>query len=219
MAYGLHHGLKWLIAFESSRRLSEDRHSGALELLLVSPVSIEEIIAGQKRALRKLFQGPIALANLTNAALFVVAIFNFPAILGSGQIFLLFEICLGGAVLMVVDFHALTWVGMWMALQTRRHTRAILATLLRVMVAPWFVIFLLVLLTIGGGSLSLGTALGLSLFWFALAAILAHAFASRAKIGLVEAFRQISAAPDLQTPRPFFVEEPLPAPAVEASAQ
>src|SRR5437879_5618392 len=66
MAYGFHHALKWLIAFESSRRLSEDRHSGALELLLVTPVSVEDIIAGQKRALRELFQGPILLAILTN---------------------------------------------------------------------------------------------------------------------------------------------------------
>jgi hypothetical protein len=215
-AFVLHHALKWLIAFESSRRLSEDRHSGALELLLVTPVSIEEIIAGQQRALQNLFRGPIWLAILANALLFCLTIFINPDSLAPQEVVLLCELYFGGAIVMLVDFRALTWVGMWMALLTRRHTRAIQATLLRVLLAPWLAIFVLVLLTVGGVGLSSGTALGMSLFWVGLAAVLSHAFASRAKIGLLEAFRQISAAPDLPQPNALFGQESLPVSAAHA---
>jgi hypothetical protein len=184
--------------------------------LLVTPVSIEEIIAGQLRALQNLFRGPIWLAILANALLFCLTIFTNPDSLAPQEVVLLCELYFGGAILMLVDFRALTWVGMWMALLTRRHTRAIQATLLRVLLAPWLAIFVLVLLTVGGGGLSSGTALGMSLFWVGLAAVLSHSFASRAKIGLLEAFRQISAAPDLPQPNALFVQESLPISAAHA---
>lgn len=49
---------------------------------------------------------------------------------------------LGGAVLVVSDFYALVWLSLRMALQGRRHHRAVLGTLGRVMLAPWAAIFL-----------------------------------------------------------------------------
>jgi len=214
LAFLLHHGLKWLIAFESPRRLSEDRQSGALELLLVTPVSIEEIISGQRRALVNLFRAPICCAILANAILLFVTVLRKPVFLSPWEVVLIVQICLGGTILMLVDFRALTWVGMWMALTSRRHTRAIQATLLRVMLAPWLAIFVLVLLTIGGGGLSSGMGLGMCLFWFGLGAIMAHAFASRAKVGLLEAFRQFSVAPDSTHPDAALSGQPLAAPAI-----
>jgi hypothetical protein len=69
MSYGLHQVVKWLMAMEASRRLSEDRNSGALELLLVTPISAEAILAGQRRALWEIFRGPMVLALLINAGL------------------------------------------------------------------------------------------------------------------------------------------------------
>ena len=50
MSYGLHLIYKCLVAAEASRRLSEDRHSGALELLLATPVAPREIIRAQQAA-------------------------------------------------------------------------------------------------------------------------------------------------------------------------
>jgi hypothetical protein len=87
---------------------------------------------------------------------------------------------------------ALCWVGMWMGITKPRHHRAILATLARVMLVPWAAIFILVLLTVGGGSLDFGSFMAFSLLWFGLAAVIESTFIARAKVGLHEAFRQIS---------------------------
>ncbi len=195
VTYGFHHALKWLVAIESSRRLSEDRRSGALELLLVTPISVDQIILGQRRALRSLFYGPILVAMAMNLGLFIWLVSVDPLRIGSPNIVLLCELCLGGTIMLWVDFKALTWIGMWMALVKPRHHRAIFATLIRVMFIPWLAIFMLVVLTIGGGSLSIGTFLSLSLLWFGLAAMIEATFIARAKWALLEAFRQISADP------------------------
>jgi hypothetical protein len=210
MSYGLHHALKWFVAIESSRRLSDDRHSGALELLLVTPVQIEQIIAGQRRALVDMFRGPMLLALLTNFALFVILMTVNPGGLSGQESFICGEILIGGGIMLLIDFHALSWVGMWLALQTKRHNRAILATLGRVMLTPWLAVFSLVLLTIGGRSLSLDAALTMSPVWFALAAVIEYVFAARAKIGLVEALRQISAGADPYIFKPKPPEESAP---------
>ena len=216
LAFGFHHWLKWAIGFEASRRFSEDRHSGALELLLVTPVSVEQIIAGQRRSLKRLFKVPILLAIVANAVLFALTIFVNPGSCSPSEVLFLAELFVGGAILMLVDFRALSWVAMWMALQTRRHTRAVQGTLLRVMLVPWLAIFVLVLLTIGGAGLTPGMTNGLCLFWVGLAGVVSHAFASRAKEGLLEAFRDISAARDASEANPPLLLEPLPAPAAHA---
>ena len=167
----------------------------------MTPVSIEAIIAGQRRALREMFSGPIRLTIATNAVLLVILIWVNPQRFSAQEVFVFCEVVLGGALMLLVDVYALSWVGMLMAFQTRRHNRAILATLGRVMLAPWLAVFVLVLLTIGGTRLSVYTALALSPLWFGLAAVIEHAFAARAKNELIEAFRQISAGAD---PRVFF---------------
>jgi ABC-type transport system involved in multi-copper enzyme maturation permease subunit len=207
IAYSLHHVLKWFIAIESSRRLSDDRHSGALELLLVTPVSIEQIISGQKRALRRMFRGPMVLALLTNIVMLWMLISINPAGLGKQEAFIYFEVGIGGAVMLPIDFYALSWVGMWTALLTKRHNRAILSTLGRVMLAPWLAIVFLVLMTIGGRTLTLDAALALAPVWFILAAVVEHTFAARAKIGLVEALRQISSGADLRAVEPAIPDQ------------
>src|SRR6185436_11763696 len=46
IAYGMHLFLKTLITVEASRRMSEDRQSGALELLLVTPLPVSVILTG-----------------------------------------------------------------------------------------------------------------------------------------------------------------------------
>ncbi|MGH7973773.1 MAG: hypothetical protein ACREIC_34080, partial [Limisphaerales bacterium] len=58
LSYALHQFFKYAVALDATRRLSEDRRSGALELLLVSPVPEEDLIAGQERGLRRRF-GPL----------------------------------------------------------------------------------------------------------------------------------------------------------------
>jgi len=195
-AYGLHHVLKWLIAIEASRRFNQERQSGTLESVLVTPLSVGGIIAGQRRALVATFLWPLLLAYTINTISFVYVLVADPLPRWNAFKVIVCEICIGGALMLAVDFQALTWVGMWMGLTKPRHHRAILATLARIMLVPWVAIFVLVLLTIGGGSIDFSTFLNLSLLWFGLAAVIESTFIARAKVGLLEAFRQISSDPN-----------------------
>src|SRR5205085_12159068 len=47
------------IASETGRHLAEDRQTGALELLLSTPLSVRQILAGQWQALLRQFLGPM----------------------------------------------------------------------------------------------------------------------------------------------------------------
>ncbi len=69
IAFGLNLIFRCFVALEASRRFNEDRRSGALELILVTPLTPGEIFAGQQRALLRHFRGPLVVLLLLNAAL------------------------------------------------------------------------------------------------------------------------------------------------------
>ena len=50
------------------RQFAEDRHSGALELVVSTPLGVKEILRGQWLALRRQFLGPPGLAAIQNPA-------------------------------------------------------------------------------------------------------------------------------------------------------
>ena len=51
--------LKWLLALQACRFFVEARRSGALEMLLCTPLTSRDIIRGQALALRKSFLWPV----------------------------------------------------------------------------------------------------------------------------------------------------------------
>jgi ABC-type transport system involved in multi-copper enzyme maturation permease subunit len=142
-AFGLHVLLKVLIAMEAGRRINEDRQNGALELLLVSPLPIGAIIEGQRVALRAHFRRPILLLVGLNAAMiFTVLLFPGPLSMDGEDQIIFCELFLGGIVLLLADFYALGWLGMWRGLIRHNH-RAVVGTVLQVMGLPWGLIVLL----------------------------------------------------------------------------
>ena len=184
MAILLHLVLKWLVAVEASRRLSEDRHCGALELLLVTPLPVSQILEGQRRALWRTFAFPMALAFVTNVSLLWLFVGPDPGRMGPRERPMFCEFALGGAVILLADFYALTWVGMWMALRARHHNRAILATLGRVMLPPWLVLLLIWFLGASGGLGSPDDALIIFVVWHGFSLVLDVLFATRASFEL-----------------------------------
>ena len=206
ITYLVHLSLKWLVTIEASRRFSEDRHNGTLELILVSPLSIEAVVQGQSRALRKMFRLPFIAAALMNGLLFLEVCASVQR-LGMEEAVGLSELLICGTALLFVDFSALGWVGMWMGMVTKRHNRAVLATLARIMLVPWVANFFLILLTVGGAGLGLGTAQVLAPLWFGLAAVLEWTFRARAKIGLYAALRQVAGDTTLKPGHPAFLDE------------
>jgi ABC-type transport system involved in multi-copper enzyme maturation permease subunit len=210
MAYGIHQVLKYLIGIEASRRLNDDLRSGALELLLVTPLSTKQIVTGQRRALRALYLKPMLLVWFTNLVLLWLILGPDPLGMGPFQAPFFCELVIGGAIMLWVDFHALSWIGMWMGLQKGKHYLAILATLGRVMLVPWLAILFLVFLSVGGRAISDPAIRVLAVLWFILAATIELAFLVRAKLGLKEMKRENFSATHVAPPAiPPLIQGPI----------
>lgn len=188
LGYGIHQILKALTAIEASRRLSEDRQSGALELLLVSPLSIAEILLGQRRALREIYFWPMILAALVNLCMFLLVTGKSPMGMHGDDRIIFSEMFIGGAILLPLDSFALSWVGMSMALKKRGHHRAIYANFARIMLPPWLAILLFIFLGIGGtrmNSSDMIAFVGLWLFGCVMLDFIQAGVARTALVGLL----------------------------------
>lgn len=146
--FGMHLAAKVLMASESSRRFHQDRQSGALELLMVTPLPLADIVAGQRNALKAQFRVSVLLLCLINLLTFE---FMMKWDFGLSNVNRMerntfTEIFLGGAIVLWLDSVALSWVGMWQGLKARKHSRAVLATLAQVTGLPWLAFFLFIAL-------------------------------------------------------------------------
>ena len=118
--------LKFWLAGEACRRFCLDRQSGAMELLLSTPLSVGQILQGQFMSLRRQFAIPAAI------------------IICSDLIFLTSEqdsdwtlTWFAWISMFIADLVTLSWVSMWMGLNSRNTTRAAAASIVRVMFLPW----------------------------------------------------------------------------------
>ncbi len=185
-AYGLHFVTKAYVALETTRRWSLDRQSGALELLLVTPVPIESIIKGQEQALWRQLRWPLAILCFINFGLFfaVASNSNTPSFMGLESLLLL--LLASGMAFLVADFHAIVWVGMWCAVNGRGQLRAALGTLARVIGVAWLALLpILILVPARGGP---GSGVGLA-FWFCFCAVFDIVLSANAKRKLRQHFR------------------------------
>jgi len=128
--YALHAAMKCWVAWEAGRRFAEDRRSGALELLLVTPLSERAILAGWLTGLKRRFAGPVAMLLSLDFLLWWA---------GADGGWLLAMLVATG--LFMADCYTLCWVGLWKGLTARSSTRAYVETLSRVLVLPWLTFF------------------------------------------------------------------------------
>jgi len=167
-SYALHVLMKCFIAMRAVRRLSEDRLSGALELLLVTPLQPRDILSGQRRALRRSFRASITWLALLNIALIFVIHGSASLDVGSSGRRMFTGIFLGGILALFADSLALSWIGMDMGLRGKRQQRAVLATLGRVLLPNWLGAFLLVFVGLSGARISETGWAHLITSWFIL---------------------------------------------------
>lgn len=171
---GFHLAIKGLMAAEACRRINEDKRSGALDLLLATRLNIHSILEGQMFALSRLFWMP-ALAVIILNLIWAVA----PASGNHQEAY----VVMGGVVILVIDFYALSWVGMRVALRGQAYRRAVLETFGRVMFPAWAVLCLFIFVSMNG-SMAQGTAEGFFFLWFVGSGIYDFALVSWAKAGV-----------------------------------
>jgi ABC-type transport system involved in cytochrome c biogenesis permease component len=128
--YVLHGAVKCWVAWEASRRFAEDRRSGALELLLVTPLTERAVLVGWLIGLKRRFAGPIAVVLSLDILLWWS---------GTGGAWLLVMLVASG--LFVADCYTLCWIGLWKGLTAKNSTQACVRTIGQVLVFPWFAAF------------------------------------------------------------------------------
>lgn len=126
-------------AMATTRRFHDDRRSGALELMLVTPVADGEVIAGHDAALRRALRELVGCLVGMNVVLqAMVVLFADQLHLRSGgpaPIFSVFST--GGIVLVLADFAALRWMGPRHALRASSHLKAAGRSLAVLMLPPY----------------------------------------------------------------------------------
>ncbi len=132
--------LKMLVGFQACSFFAQGRRSGALELLLCTPLRHGEVLKGQWLALHRFFFWPLLVFLLLN---FVPWGFLISSLLSGGNLaqiwngvfqfgmglFRIFWFTLN----LVVDVFAIGWAGMWLALSLKRPNLAPALTILFVL--------------------------------------------------------------------------------------
>jgi ABC-type transport system involved in multi-copper enzyme maturation permease subunit len=136
-AIAMHLVLAVWVAFEACNSFAEARGTGAMELLLSTPLHVRQILRGQHLALRELFMGPIVLLLSVETLLAAAQIWTMAQRGGSVfervAIILVLGFCL---VWFVLDLFAVAEVGMWFGLTSQKPTQALTKTVLFVLILP-----------------------------------------------------------------------------------
>ena len=189
LGYGLHQILKYFAAVEATRQVSEDQRSGALELLLVTPLDERDILAGHARAFRERFVPLAVLVGSLNLLLvFTVMLDSGPMRMRGTEAAIFLELFLGGLLMLGLDLKAIQTIGFWSALRAKRHSRAVLGTLGPVMGVSWAAAFLLVFLMMSGPG-SPETAVAIFALWFGIGLVTDVVVLGRATVALQRGLR------------------------------
>lgn len=129
---GLYGVLKLWIAAVAVVRLAEDKRSGALELLLTAPVTLDELSHGLRRALQRQFLGPLV-AVLLMDAWFAWLYLDASTSLDTEAL----AVYAARMSLLGLDAVTLWQLGPWVAVTARHPNQAVMQLLGRVCGLPW----------------------------------------------------------------------------------
>lgn len=130
--------LKSLVATQACRFLAEARRNNALEMLLATPLTVDQIIRGQILALKRIFQVPIVVILVLEAAGPIGGFVTSWDPRNGGGESMYFVVGLISLTFFVLDLVAVMWAGMWFGLSSKRENQAAFKTIFFVLVIPLF---------------------------------------------------------------------------------
>jgi hypothetical protein len=137
----IHLMLSVWVASEACHALGVARDSGALELLVSTPLTTQQIVNGHLLALRQIFFRPVATLLLIELGLTAASLYLSAARNGLQETDFLLAMyivfTMGGALL---EMQAAANYGLWMGLSSKRPAHAVTKTVLRVIVLPMLVL-------------------------------------------------------------------------------
>lgn len=129
---------KLRLAVEATRQINADRQSGALELLLVTPLPEKLLLDGHRHALREIARRPFLLLVSLNLLLETCVVLAPGRLHMDAHDKLMFTtLFIGGIALAATDFSAMRWGAFLKGLKPVSHVRAAMQTFGLVMILPW----------------------------------------------------------------------------------
>jgi ABC-type transport system involved in multi-copper enzyme maturation permease subunit len=125
--------LKLWVASAAGRRLGDDRKSGALELLLCTPLTVKDILRGQLLALARQFFWPLVFV-LGVECVFLASSLQRESFHDNPMNP---TVWFAAMIMLLADLSALAWVAMWTALTAKSPNRITGFTVVRILVVPW----------------------------------------------------------------------------------
>jgi hypothetical protein len=133
--------LAMIVASEACHQFVTARHSGALELLLCTPLTTKQIVTGHFLGLRRIFFQPVVTFLSISAGVLLIQIgllTIFQKRLDALETFGLVGFQL---LVSVMDLFAVGYFGMWMGLSQKTPGKAVTKTVLYVLVLPGIAVF------------------------------------------------------------------------------
>lgn len=124
-----------ILSIAASQRLIESRNSGALELLLTTPLSPRRIVESHWQSLWRVLRWPIVMMLLLQMGVLFPQGFSWNAPGGLGVFFLLLQLSSGAHHVAVAV--AACWMAMWFAVRARKTSSVVGLTLLWTAVVSW----------------------------------------------------------------------------------
>jgi ABC-type transport system involved in cytochrome c biogenesis permease component len=125
------------VASEACHLFSGARESGAMELLLCTPMTAKEVVEGHVLGLRKMFYKPVAALVTIEAVLVAGQVYVLGgsgySLAGCILILMLAGLCILGV---VMDLAAVARYGLWQGLVNRKPAKAVTCTVLWVLLVP-----------------------------------------------------------------------------------
>jgi ABC-type transport system involved in cytochrome c biogenesis permease component len=182
----VYYGICLWIAFRAGDRFIQDRQSGALELLLTTPLSTGEIVKGRMRGIHRQFSWAVAILGIL--AWFLV---------DADRIFSQDSwICKAVVLLFPLQTYTLARVGLCQGLKQKGLLQAVLASSLQVLLLPWLGF---VAVVVCDDRLWRGNIGRLGIFyaivWFVCHVVVCLGCLARANWKLKNHFRQLASEP------------------------
>jgi hypothetical protein len=187
-AFFLNALLKSWFAGEACAQLAEDRRTGALELLLSTPLGVRDVLQGQFKALARQFFAPLAVVLLLEITLMIAGLVH-NEIRGEGDAWVLMWVC--GLTMLVADLAALFPLCLWRSLTARSATRAQSGAVMRILALPWilFAGFMMLVGVSGGWGMGPG---GVCVIWLFIGLGVDAFYGFTARANLESRFREVA---------------------------
>jgi hypothetical protein len=162
IALMLHAAFEIVLIVAACRSLAEAKRSGALELLLTTPLQPGEILRGQWRGLRRIFLNPLLLVLVLRMVNLLVQYRQFLFVTsGTVSSDVRLHIVISAAssgILLFSDLLALVFVANWLVISLKNPRQAVVRTFIYVVFVPWlllsmFPVYWIIARLVGGASM------------------------------------------------------------------